>query len=954
MNTATPDGRRIHPDGRVWCKGCKTWRSSDLFVGVHESFRTCDVCRFRQTEEVTPPRTLIMLSELPHYFLDPKEVDDGVYLTADIYLDQRLRDMSNEQILQVILDKVQLLDHYEYYWKYSGKTQLRHCEGFAAVCSQDKEVAHHVDVSVLRRRYQRMESFACKGKVYGFINRKYNWVNLNVVHLLDHERPEVLEATMIRATPMPQAIKSFICAQIDIHDLNAVNLYEKVVDEFGYVVNRGQVSNAWRNAFVDSYKKHEDQLLSSQLLVRSLFQDSDCEELMFRSTADVKYFGFKTGFFNILTRSNQVTEYHVDSTYKTNRAGFELFGVVANVYGSGYPIAYLIVKVDTSATPSRLNNDVVQDTPRVAALKTFFQVMKDQGFNPTFMFTDKDQAEINAIEAIWPLEASSIIRLCLWHLKRAVKLKLSKAKTAILPIYDPNHAHDEYGCGFVINGCYGRQTLVCMNSLVSKPMSGLGFIQGKYKPFVMELESVSQFLYLLTLFPWVVSQLFRYIPLDFLYNKKHSFTILNFVPVVDARRRARRLLTTVDQRENILEKMGKHYNMHHMIPEGTTFYASNEDIRLHSAKDMYDYCYENGLQDTWAYLYRNWYTKTSYDRWAKSGVDGKLPIGKTTMMIEAHWKVLKRTHLYHYNRARLDLVTFVIIQHYYKKLRTKYQSIVVNRLETSTFESSFMKEWIKGRAAGVSGRSYATSLTRWICGCPSFLHSPTINPNPYHPGEHPREGLLPRPPLRRRAAHFDDAANAPNHPRRRTDQTQPVFTIPELVIPPRRVPTTANERTTPVVVLDDNDDGDDGDDVVDDDNDDNNDNDEGTAPVVDDNDDDEGTAPAVDDDNDDDEETAPVVDDEGRLLRRELDYEASRAETRRLEELLARARQAEAEARNSYVDLLETVNPQQAAAFSHAEDSNNVDVYLSTTIRERRRTTLPRTWRDYNPYTRSI
>jgi hypothetical protein len=215
---------------------------------------------------------------------------------------------------------------------------------------------------------------------------------------------------------------------------------------------------------------------------------------MFRSTADVKYFGFKTGFFNILTRSNQVTEYHVDSTYKTNRAGFELFGVVANVYGSGYPIAYLIVKVDTSATPSRPNNDVVQDTPRVTALKTFFQVMKDQGFNPTFMFTDKDQAEINAIEAIWPLEASSIIRLCLWHLKRAVKLKLSKAKTSILPIYYPNQAHDEYG-----------------------------------------------------------------------------FVDPSFVPVVDARRRARRLLTTVDQRGIILEKMGKHYNMHHMIPEGNAF-----------------------------------------------------------------------------------------------------------------------------------------------------------------------------------------------------------------------------------------------------------------------------------------------------------------------------------------------------------------------------------------------
>jgi hypothetical protein len=103
-----------------------------------------------------------------------------------------------------------------------------------------------------------------------------------------------------------------------------------------------------------------------------------------------------------------------------------------------------------------------------------------------------------------------------------------------------------------------------------------------------------------------------------------------------------------------------------MHESGTSFYPSNEAIRRRSAEEMYSYCRDNSLQDTWAYLYRNWYTKTSYDRWAKSGVANKLPIGKTTMMIEAHWKVLKRTHLYHYNRARLDLVTFIILQHYYK------------------------------------------------------------------------------------------------------------------------------------------------------------------------------------------------------------------------------------------------------------------------------------------------
>jgi hypothetical protein len=206
---------------------------------------------------------------------------------------------------------------------------------------------------------------------------------------------------------------------------------------------------------------------------------------MFRSTNDVKYLGFKTGFFDLFVQSDQVTEYHVDSTYKTNRAGFELFGVVANVYGSGYPIAYLIVKVTSNANVSG------EDTGRITALKTFFQEMKDRGFNPTFFFTDKDQAEINAIEAIWPSDGPSIVRLCLWHLKRAIKLKLSKPKTAILPIYNEQAAHLEY-----------------------------------------------------------------------------DFVDTSFVPVEDARRRNRTLLTTVNQRAVILEMMGKHYNMHQFIPEG--------------------------------------------------------------------------------------------------------------------------------------------------------------------------------------------------------------------------------------------------------------------------------------------------------------------------------------------------------------------------------------------------
>jgi hypothetical protein len=153
-------------------------------------------------------------------------------------------------------------------------------------------------------------------------------------------------------------------------------------------------------------------------------------------------------------------------------------------------------------------------------------------------------------------------------------------------------------------------------------------------------------------------------------------------------------------------------------------YVSNESIHYDSAKEIYEYCVRQNLPDAWAYLYRNWYTTIQYHRWAKSAINNMIPIGKTTMLIEAHWKVLKRTHLYHYNRARLDLVTYVIIQHYYKKLKVKYQSQVVFRQETSTFEKVFMQTWNKRHEADASNNLYTTDLDRWVCGCQSFLHSP--------------------------------------------------------------------------------------------------------------------------------------------------------------------------------------------------------------------------------------
>jgi hypothetical protein len=54
------------------------------------------------------------------------------------------------------------------------------------------------------------------------------------------------------------------------------------VANFGYVVTRSQVLNAWRKGFVDRYMiVEEDQLESSRRLVSSLREEAGCEEVQY-------------------------------------------------------------------------------------------------------------------------------------------------------------------------------------------------------------------------------------------------------------------------------------------------------------------------------------------------------------------------------------------------------------------------------------------------------------------------------------------------------------------------------------------------------------------------------------------------------------------------------------------------------------------------------------------------
>ena len=85
-----------------------------------------------------------------------------------------------------------------------------------------------------------------------------------------------------------------------------------------------------------------------------------------------------------------------------------MYAVIGQIDGCGYPMAYLF-----------LNNAKKSDGIRTAILTEFFHSLKQYGLtNLRFFLTDKDWAQINAAQQIWP---NVKVQLCLWHLKKAVK-----------------------------------------------------------------------------------------------------------------------------------------------------------------------------------------------------------------------------------------------------------------------------------------------------------------------------------------------------------------------------------------------------------------------------------------------------------------------------------------------------------------------------------------------------
>jgi len=98
-------------------------------------------------------------------------------------------------------------------------------------------------------------------------------------------------------------------------------------------------------------------------------------------------------------------------------------------------------------------------------------------------------------------------------------------------------------------------------------------------------------------------------------------------------------------RNTILDMIVYHFHLHPMIPNDQNQYFTVDEIWFTSVQEMYQFCVQKDLRNVWAYMWTNWYQKSTWRLWARSASSDKMGLYKTTMLVEAHWKVIKQDYL---------------------------------------------------------------------------------------------------------------------------------------------------------------------------------------------------------------------------------------------------------------------------------------------------------------------
>ncbi|CAK7275564.1 hypothetical protein SEPCBS119000_006746, partial [Sporothrix epigloea] len=237
-----------------------------------------------------------------------------------------------------------------------------------------------------KRDAKRMRRYDCKG----LLTFKTLWDEGVILLHMRHKHHTIYDD--ISLTPEAQSFVDARVASGNPKEIRQLLISQKIP---GYkYVTIGQVYYQWRKANESRWRRDADQFISTRLLLAEM-PSSD-----YRSAEYTKDHvrGFAIFCQATIQQLGPVTrEVAIDATFGTNNAGMDLFAVLAEVHGTGVPLAYLLLEKKFAGRTNARGTGAI-----IAVLVRFLEDIKKAGFNPTFFLCDKDPSEIAAISEVFP------------------------------------------------------------------------------------------------------------------------------------------------------------------------------------------------------------------------------------------------------------------------------------------------------------------------------------------------------------------------------------------------------------------------------------------------------------------------------------------------------------------------------------------------------------------------
>lgn len=175
--------------------------------------------------------------------------------------------------------------------------------------------------------------------------------------------------------------------------------------------------------------------------------------------------------------------------------------------------------------------------------------------------------------------------------------------------------------------------------------------------------------------------------------------------------------------QDILKMIKKHSVLHPLIPINEGTFLTSDEIYQRSVREAYNYCKQKNFVCLWGYLWINWYKKNCWHLFARASYSKALPLARTTMLVESHWRVLKYNYKHNSNRPRLDRLTQMLTKELIPDLVHNWEKYCSNRTFPSWW-AAFKHDWKIALETEVNiDATYYTDIDRWICSCHAFIGS---------------------------------------------------------------------------------------------------------------------------------------------------------------------------------------------------------------------------------------